>query len=137
MVVLLQHYKKLLFEKFNRFLSVHGHLSTDYLFKPLGWTKNFSYLEFLNQNQFFKINVFIFFITIYIIFFILFIQSILKKNKDFIDFFIIANSFLYAYLILISFFGGSWEQERMRYTEFSFIFFSISIFLKKLRIFNN
>jgi len=75
--------------------------------------------------------------TIYTIFFILFIQSILKKNKDFIDFFIIANSFLYAYLILISFFGGSWEQERMRYTEFSFIFYSIPIILKKLRIFNN
>ncbi len=132
-----KNFKKLLFEKLNRFLSVHGHLSFDYLFKPLAWTKNFSYLEFLNLNQFFKINVFIFFMTIYTIFFILFIQSILKKNKDFIDFFIIANSFLYAYLILISFFGGSWEQERMRYTEFSFIFYSIPIILKKLRIFNN
>ena len=98
-------FKKLLFEKLNRFLSVHGHLSIDYLLKPLGWTKNFSYLEFLNLNQFFKINVFIFFMTIYIIFFILFIQSILKKNKNLLLKFLNKNlQFLQQGFIELSFY---------------------------------
>ena len=134
---LIKNFKPLFIEKFSRFLSVHGHLSFDYAFKPIGWVKKFSYLEYLNNNEFFKIFVFIFFMTIYFCLFIYFISAILKKKKKMLDYFIIINIFLYTYLLIISLVGSSWEQERMRYTEYSFIFYSIIIIIKKFKFFNN
>ncbi len=132
---LIKNLEPLFIEKFSRFLSVHGHLSFDYAFKPIGWVKKFSYLEYLNNNEFFKIFVFIFFMTIYFCLFIFFIKAIFKKKKEIMDYLIIINIFLYAYLMLISFVGSSWEQERMRYTEYSFIFYSIIIIMRKFKFF--
>ncbi len=120
-------------EKFNRFLSVHGHLSIDYLLKPMGWRENFNFIEILNKNEAFKILVFLFFSTIYFIYFMFFTKSILNKNRNLIDIFIMINLMFYFYLMIISFFGSSWEQERMRYTEYSFILYSIPIFYKKFK----
>lgn len=129
-----KNYKQLFFQKFNRFLSIHGHLSIDYLFKPKGWNEKMFILEYLNLNEFFKILVFIFFFTIYLFFFILFYKSTFNKNKNYLDYFIIANFLLYSYLMTISILGSSWEQERMRYTEYSFILIAITLFTKKIKL---
>ena len=71
----------LIFEKFKRFLSVHGHLSIDYLLKPKGWKENFNFIEILNKNDVFKVLVFLFFSTIYFVHFVFFTKSILNKKK--------------------------------------------------------
>ena len=134
---LVNNFETLLIEKFNRFLSIHGHLSFDYLFKPLGWESRFLYLEYLNQNDFFKISVFVFFMSIYLSIFTIFIKSFLNKNKSLLDKFVIINIFFYTYLIVISIFGSSWEQERMRYTEYSFIMYAIAIIIKRTKVFKN
>ena len=120
--------------KFQRFISVHAHLSFDFLFKPQNWKKSFSMLENLNLNNYFKIIVFLFFLMNYCLYFFITTQIIFKKNKNYIDYFIIINLFLYTYLLLVSFYGSTWEQERMRYTGYSFILISNAILFKRFFI---
>ena len=68
---------------------------------------------------------------IYSFSFYFFIKSIFKKKRVTEDKFIISIVLMYAYLIGMIFIGSSFEQERMRFTEYSFIFIMISIFIKK------
>ena len=118
-------------QKFQRFLSVHGHLSIDFAFKPLNWKIVFYQLEVLNYNNLFKIIVFIFFLTNYVLYFLILCNVIKKVDKNYIDYFIIINFILYSYLLLVSFYGSTWEQERMRYSGYSFIFISSALIFKK------
>lgn len=120
--------------KLKRFVSVHAHLSIDFAFKPKNWSKNFSLIENLNNHTFFKISVFIFFLLNYCIYLFLLKNSFLKKEKNHIDHFIIINFLLYLYLLLVSFYGSTWEQERMRYTEYSFILISTVLILNKINL---
>lgn len=132
-IYLLKNFIDISKNKIKRFISVHAHLSIDFAFKPKNWVKNFSFLEFLNINNYFKILVLLFFSINYLLYLLLLQKSILRKNKDYLDYFIIINFILYSYLMIISFYGSTWEQERMRYTGYSFIFISIAIqFIKKI-----
>lgn len=119
-------------QKAKRFLSVHAHLSIDFAFKPKNWKSSFGKLEKINLNEYFKYLVFIFFISIYFFYIYLSIIKLRKNNKDYIDYFILINLFLYSYLIFISFYGSTWEQERMRYTGYSFLIIAIALFFKSV-----
>ena len=121
----------ILFKKLKRFISVHAHLSTDFWWKPHNWNERFIILNTLNYNTYFKAIVFVFFMLIYSFSFYFFIKSIFKKKRVTEDKFIISIVLMYAYLIGMIFIGSSFEQERMRFTEYSFIFIMISIFIKK------
>ena len=118
-------------QKFQRFLSVHAHLSIDFAFKPNNWKIIFRALEKLNYNDIFKIIVFIFFVANYSIYFFITFNSFKKKQKNYLDYFIIINFILYTYLLLVSFYGSTWEQERMRYSGYSFIFISSALIFQK------
>jgi hypothetical protein len=118
-------------QKFQRFLSVHGHLSIDFAFKPLNWKIVFYQLEKLNYNNLFKVFVFIFFLTNYFVYFFILYKTIKKVEKNYIDYFIVINFILYSYLLLVSFYGSTWEQERMRYSGYSFIFVSSAYIFQK------
>ena len=118
--------------KLQRFLSVHGHLSIDFAFKPSNWKIIFHTLEELNYNNLFKIIVFIFFIANYGIYLFILYHSLKKKQKNHIDYFVIINFMLYSYLLFVSFYGSTWEQERMRYSGYSFIMISTAIIFHKL-----
>ena len=107
-------------------------MSFDFAFKPKNWKKNFSFLEEINQNNIFKIIIFLFFITNYIFYTFISSVALIKKKKSFAEYFLIINLFLYSYLIIVSFYGSTWEQERMRYSGYSFIFISISILIKEI-----
>ena len=121
-------------QKFKRFLSVHGHLSIDFAFKPLNWKTLFFQLEELNYNTLFKIIVFIFFLTNYVVYFFILYTVIKKVDKNYVDYFIIINFILYSYLLLVSFYGSTWEQERMRYSGYSFIFISSALIFQKFLV---
>ena len=129
---LILNFKEITKKKIQRFISVHAHLSFDFAFKPKNWEKEFSFLEEINQNNMFKIIVFLFFITNYIFYTFISSMALFKKKKNFIEYFLIINLFLYSYLIIVSFYGSSWEQERMRYSGYSFIIISTSILIKKI-----
>ena len=118
-------------QKVNRFISVHAHLSIDFFFKPKNWKDSFAILEKLNHDNLFKIIVFLFFFLNYTFYLFTITMSLYKKKKDFLNKFLIINFFLYSYLLFVSFYGSTWEQERMRYTEYSFIFISVSLIIKK------
>lgn len=129
---LISNFYEITKQKMQRFLSVHAHLSFDFAFKPKNWKNNFKILEKLNYNNSFKIIIFIFFLINYFFYLIVTTLTLFKKNKNFLDYFLIANLILYSYLLLISFYGSTWEQERMRYTGYSFIFISLSLMINKI-----
>ncbi len=129
---LISNFKEISKNKIQRFVSVHAHLSFDFAFKPKNWKKNFSFLEEINQNNIFKIIIFLFFITNYIFYTFISCVALVKKKKSFAEYFLLINLFLYSYLIIVSFYGSTWEQERMRYSGYSFIFISISILIKEI-----
>ena len=129
---LLLNFTEITKQKIQRFISVHAHLSIDFAFKPKNWKTKFYKLEELNNNFFFKLITLIFFGSIYLFYLYLILDYGFKKNRNFSDHFLLINLLLYSYLIIVSFYGSTWEQERMRYTGYSFIFISISIILKKL-----
>ena len=129
---LLLNFSDITKQKIQRFIAVHAHLSFDFAFKPNNWTKNFSILEKLNNNFYFKVFVVIFFVTNYLFYIYLIINTFLKRNSDISCYFLIINLILYSYLLFVSFYGSTWEQERMRYTGYSFIFISASILWKKI-----
>lgn len=122
--------------KIKRFISVHAHLSIDFAFKPKNWNVNFVILEKLNKETYFKILIITFFFINYVFYLFILKTSFFKKNKESVDYFIIINFLLYIYLLLVSFYGSTWEQERMRYTEYSFIFISIILIFQKLKVKN-
>ncbi len=119
-------------QKVKRFFSVHAHLSFDFAFKPNHWKDSFSILEKLNHNNLFKITIFLFFFINYIFYVFTITIFLYKKNKNFLNNFLIINFILYSYLLFVSFYGSTWEQERMRYTGYSFIFISVSLIIKKV-----
>ncbi len=120
-------------QKFKRFISVHAHLSVDFAFKPKNWKEKFYILENLNNNLFFKIIVIIFFLINYLFYILFFKYSLMKKEKNYLDYFIIINFLMYLYLLIVTFYGSTWEHERMRYSEYSFILISIILIIKKFR----
>ena len=104
----------------------------DFAFKPNNWSKNFSILEKLNNNFYFKVFVITFFAINYLFYIYLIINTFLKRNSDKSCYFLIINLIIYSYLLFVSFYGSTWEQERMRYTGYSFIFISGSILYQKI-----
>ena len=118
-------------QKIKRFFSVHAHLSFDFSFKPNHWKDSFAILEKLNQDNLFKIVVLLFFITNYTFYLFTVTMSLYKRDKNFLNNFLIINFILYSYLLFVSFYGSTWEQERMRYTGYSFIFISVSLIIQK------
>ena len=118
-------------QKLRRFFSVHAHLSIDFAFKPKNWKTSFVFLENLNQNNFFKLFIFMFFMTNYFLYFCITSASLLKSKKNYLDYFLVVNLVLYSYLMIISFYGSTWEQERMRYSEYSFIVISCVVIFNK------
>ena len=126
------NFREITEEKIKRFISVHAHLSFDFAFKPKNWKENFIFFEKLIQNNIFKIIVFIFFTINYVFYITITSLSFVKKKRNYKDYFLIINFFLYLYLLLVSFYGSTWEQERMRYTGYSFILISSSIFINKV-----
>ena len=129
---LISNFQEITKQKIQRFLSVHAHLSFDFAFKPKNWKNSLKILEKLNNNDLFKVIVFIFFFINYLFYLFVTTLSLFKKNKNFIDYFLIANLILYSYLLLVSFYGSTWEQERMRYTGYSFIFICLSLMINKI-----
>ena len=129
---LISNFQEITKQKMQRFLSVHAHLSFDFAFKPKNWKNSLKILEKLNNNDLFKVIVFIFFFINYLFYLFVTTLSLFKKNKNFIDYFLIANLILYSYLLLVSFYGSTWEQERMRYTGYSFIFICLSLMINKI-----
>ena len=129
---LIQNFIKITEQKIKRLASVHAHLSIDFAFKPKNWDKKFYILENLNNNEVFKFLVFLFFSVNYVYFFIITYSSLKNKNKNYFDYFLIINLILYMYLLFVSFYGSTWEQERMRYTGYSFIFISVSLIMKNI-----
>ena len=118
-------------QKVNRFVSVHAHLSIDFFFKPKNWKDSFVILEKLNYDNLFKIIVFLFFFLNYTFYIFTISMNLYKRNKNFLSNFLIINLILYSYLLFVSFYGSTWEQERMRYTGYSFILISVSLIIKK------
>ena len=129
---LVQNFIKITEQKIKRLLSVHAHLSFDYDLKPKNWDKKFNILENLNKNEVFKFLVFLFFSVNYLYYFIITGLSLKNKNKNYFDYFLIINLILYVYLLFVSFYGSTWEQERMRYSGYSFIFISISLIIRNI-----
>ena len=82
-------------KKIQRFVAVHAHLSFDFAFKPNNWSKNFSILEKLNNNFYFKVFVLTFFIINYLFYIYLIINKILKRKNYITCYFLIINLILY------------------------------------------
>ena len=129
---LLANFSDITKQKIQRFIAVHAHLSFDFAFKPNNWNKSFLILEKLNNNFYFKVFVITFFAINYLFYIYLIINTFLKRNSDISSYFLIINLITYSYLLFVSFYGSTWEQERMRYTGYSFIFISASILCQKI-----
>jgi len=131
-VHLIKNFYSITKQKIARFFSVHAHLSIDFAFKPKNWVNHFSTLEKMNYNDLFKIIIISFFGLNYIFYMAMILINLRDRNKKFLNYFLIINLILYLYLLFVSFYGSTWEQERMRYTGYSFIFISTCLIIKRL-----
>jgi len=131
-VHLIKNFYSITKQKIARFFSVHAHLSIDFAFKPKNWVNHFSTLEKMNYNDLFKIIIISFFGLNYIFYMAMVLINLRDRNKKFLNYFLIINLILYLYLLFVSFYGSTWEQERMRYTGYSFIFISTCLIIKRL-----
>ena len=129
---LIKNFYSITKQKIARFFTVHAHLSIDFAFKPKNWIKHFSTLEKMNNNNFFKIIVIFFFGLNYFFYAAITLNSLRDRNKNFLSYFLTINLILYLYLLFVAFYGSTWEQERMRYTGYSFIFISTCLIIKEL-----